>query len=399
MKACNSVYRFTFPFRRADGQLRERQRLARRAQPSQAADQGRHPLRAVCRRRRGQGARRADDLQVRDRRRAVRRREGRRADRSEAVHAWRSSSASRGATRTSWSRRTSSAPASTCPRPTTARASARWRGSSTPIRRSIPGQLDALGCVTGKPVDAGRRARPARGDRPRPLLRAPRSVFDRRRHEGASASRPASTASGSSCRASATSGFTSRSSATKAAASSSRLAEHEGAIANPNGLDPTAVAEHRRAYRIDPRVSRRDATCRHGASVLELDCDILVPAALENVLTNENAPRIKAKIILEGANGPTTPDAEAVFRSRGLMVIPDIYANAGGVTVSYFEWLKNLSHVRFGRLHKRLQERDEGNVVRRHRAADGQDGSDASGGCWSTAPAKRTSSTPASKTR
>jgi glutamate dehydrogenase (NAD(P)+) len=140
------------------------------------------------------------------------------------------------------------------------------------------------------------------------------------------------------------------------------LVEQEGAIANPNGLDPTAVFEHRRATgSILKFPGARDLT--DGASALELDCDVLVPAALENVLTKDNAPRIKAKIVLEGANGPTTPDAEAIFRSRGLMVIPDIYANAGGVTVSYFEWLKNLSHVRFGRMHKRLQERDEGNVV------------------------------------
>ena len=89
-----------------------------------------------------------------------------------------------------------------------------------------------------------------------------------------------------------------------------------------------------------------------------------MPAALENVLTAENAPRIKAKIIAEGANGPTTPEAEEIFRQRGLMVLPDIYANAGGVTVSYFEWLKNLSHVRFGRMEKRLEERSEADLVR-----------------------------------
>ena len=96
---------------------------------------------------------------------------------------------------------------------------------------------------------------------------------------------------------------------------------------------------------------------------LELHCDILIPAALENQINAKNASRVKAKIIAEAANGPVTPLAEAILKKKNTLIIPDMYINAGGVTVSYFEWLKNLSHVRFGRMQKRFDEATNNNII------------------------------------
>jgi glutamate dehydrogenase (NAD(P)+) len=140
------------------------------------------------------------------------------------------------------------------------------------------------------------------------------------------------------------------------------LAEYEGSIGNPTGLDVDAVVAHRKGS--GSILNFPGATnLATNTTALELDCDILIPAALENVINGENAPRIKAKIVGEAANGPLTPDADDILTSKGVLVIPDMYLNAGGVTVSYFEWLKNLSHVRYGRLEKRFAENENQLIV------------------------------------
>ena len=134
------------------------------------------------------------------------------------------------------------------------------------------------------------------------------------------------------------------------------LAEYEGAITNPKGLDLEKVVAHRQET--ESILDFPGATnVEKSADALELDCDILVPAAIEKQITDENAPRIKAKILAEAANGPTTDKADEILREKGVFIIPDTYLNAGGVTVSYFEWVKNLSHVRFGRMQKRFEQR------------------------------------------
>jgi glutamate dehydrogenase (NAD(P)+) len=133
------------------------------------------------------------------------------------------------------------------------------------------------------------------------------------------------------------------------------LAEYEGAIYNHEGLSIDAVFEHRQKTKSILNFNG-GTNFEKNTEALEMECDILIPAALENVINGENAPRVKARIIGEAANGPLTPEADEEFIKRGILVVPDMYLNAGGVTVSYFEWLKNLSHVRYGRMEKKFTE-------------------------------------------
>ena len=118
------------------------------------------------------------------------------------------------------------------------------------------------------------------------------------------------------------------------------VADQYGAVVNPKGLDVEALARHVDSVGRVPGFAGGDAI--DPAAMLELECDVLVPAAVENQITIMNAERIKARIVAEAANGPTTPEADAILQRRGIMVLPDILTNAGGVTVSYFEWVQDL---------------------------------------------------------
>jgi glutamate dehydrogenase (NAD(P)+) len=133
------------------------------------------------------------------------------------------------------------------------------------------------------------------------------------------------------------------------------IAEYEGAIYKADGINEEELFQHRRKTGSILNFPGAENLAKN-SDALELACDILIPAALENVINGENAPRVKAKIIGEAANGPLTPDADEILVKNGVLVVPDMYLNAGGVTVSYFEWLKNLSHVRYGRMEKRFTE-------------------------------------------
>lgn len=217
-----------------------------------------------------------------------------------------------------------------------------------------PGQIDAAGCVTGKPISQGgiQGRTEATGQGVFYGIRHILSYHEDMKKLGVS---PGIEGKRIVVQGLGNVGFHAARCFHQAGAKVIAIAEYDGAICNLDGLDPVLVAEHRKAtgsilgY---PGSSKLEKS----ADALELDCDILIPAALEEQINAENAPRIKARIIAEAANGPTTAAAEAILLEKGVYVVPDIYLNAGGVTVSYFEWLKNLNHVRFGRMSKRFEE-------------------------------------------
>ena len=224
-----------------------------------------------------------------------------------------------------------------------------------------PGEIDAAGCVTGKPVSQGgvRGRREATGLGVffglREVCNMPDVMKRLGMETGVEGKRVVVQGLGNV-------GYHSAKFFQDAGAKIVGLAEYEGSICNDNGLDVDEVFNHRK--KTGSILNFEGATnFKKNTDALEMDCDILIPAALENVINGENAPRIKAKMIGEAANGPLSPDADEVFAKKGTLVVPDMYLNAGGVTVSYFEWLKNLSHVRYGRMEKRFNENMNAHIV------------------------------------
>jgi len=233
-----------------------------------------------------------------------------------------------------------------------------------------PGEIDAAGCVTGKPVTQGgvRGRREATGLGVFFGLREVCNMPDVMRKlgltTGVEGKRVVVQGLGNV-------GYHTGKFFQDAGSKVIGLAEYEGAIYSEEGLDIDDVFNNRRKTGTILNFPGAKNFAKN-TDALEMDCDILIPAALENVIDGDNAPKIKAKLIGEAANGPLTPEADEVFAKKGVIVVPDMYLNAGGVTVSYFEWLKNLSHVRYGRLEKRFTENMNAHIIGQIEAVSGK---------------------------
>jgi glutamate dehydrogenase (NAD(P)+) len=140
------------------------------------------------------------------------------------------------------------------------------------------------------------------------------------------------------------------------------ISEFEGTIKNPEGIDVQALSLHRLMKKTFKGFEGGEFT-ENNTEVLFMECDVLVPAALESQITDDNWTKVKAKVIGEAANGPVTAKASMELFKKGVFIIPDIYLNAGGVTVSYFEWVKNIAHIRFGRMDKRLDQNSYTDII------------------------------------
>ncbi|NOY63330.1 MAG: Glu/Leu/Phe/Val dehydrogenase [Gammaproteobacteria bacterium] len=227
----------------------------------------------------------------------------------------------------------------------------------------FPDDINHLGCVTGKPVHQGgirgRTEATGRGVQYaiREFFRHPDDVKGARMSSGLDGKKVVIQGLGNVGYHAAK--FLSEEDGAQVIA----VIERDGVVVNDSGLNIEAVYRHM----VEHKTIRGcpDATFSEcGADGLEMACDILIPAALEAQITHVNAKNIKAKLIVEAANGPVTFEADNILKQRGVTILPDIYVNAGGVTVSYFEWIRNLTHIRFGRMQRRHEE------VRGHQFAE-----------------------------
>lgn len=226
-----------------------------------------------------------------------------------------------------------------------------------------PGQIDAAGCVTGKPIELGgihgRTEATGRG-----VYYGIRNAVGIKEDMEKLGLEPGLEGKRIVIQGLGNVGYHSAKFLQDDGAKIVAIAEYDGAIASDKGLSVEAVNQHREETGSILNFPG-SVNLKSSALALEQPCDILVPAALERQITDENANRIKAKIVAEAANGPVTISAEEILKANGIMIIPDIYLNAGGVTVSYFEWLKNLNHVRFGRMSKRFEETSNMKLLRK----------------------------------
>ncbi len=224
------------------------------------------------------------------------------------------------------------------------------------------GEIDAVGCVTGKPLNQngirGRTEATGRGVYYgiRECLNYPDDMKELGLTTGMSNKRIVVQGFGN------VGSYSALISQNEGGATIVGIAEYDGTIHNSDGIDIPALIHHKQ--------QNCTITTFPGATLLKdkddwvsIDCEIMIPAALENQIHQGNAGRIKAKIIAEAANGPITAEAEQILLDKGVMILPDMYLNAGGVTVSYFEWLKNLSHMRFGRMEKRFNQNTYVNII------------------------------------
>ena len=227
-------------------------------------------------------------------------------------------------------------------------------------KRLNPAEINAWACVTGKPVAkggiSGRAEATGRG-----VVYALRSFFDCKEDVTKAGLKPGLRGKRIIVQGLGNVGYhAAKILSEEDDALITHVMERDGAVVDENGINIEALRSH---ISSTGGVLGYSGYVKSGLEMLESDADIIIPAAMELVITEANAKNIKAPLIIEAANGPVSAKADTILRDRGVIIIPDLYANAGGVTVSYFEWIKNLSRIRFGRMQRRADESRYGALI------------------------------------